>query len=83
MDWSDDMDAAPKDGQSFIAAVPPQTGDEDDGWWCGLVHWIVGGHPVEKGGYFGTGDLRHWVDLYAAAPSHWMPLPTPPETDNG
>ena len=61
------IDTAPADGNCLVAV------ETDDGWWVGQLerdsygNWIHEGEPTYCHGYY-------------FKPTHWMPLPAPPST---
>lgn len=66
------IESAPKDGTEVILAIPvPREG----------VTLVKVGFFLRKGGWkaaYGAGGLFDW-SRGDANPSHWMPLPEPPE----
>lgn len=72
------IETAPKDGTEVILRVKMRAGIPG-GTLVG--HYMRGGHciedhpPIDAGWYFWTGRM---FDL-ASEPTHWMPLPRPPE----
>jgi hypothetical protein len=76
------IDTAPKDGTEVLLMVERRAGMTG----CSLVgHYMQGGHciedhpPISAGWYFWNGCM---FDT-AAKPTHWLPLPSAPEKDNG
>lgn len=64
------IETAPKDGTRILIFVP----DDDDGDCFKVAYY--GGHPKQRGwlarGFWGADDV----------PSHWQPLPLPPEAQS-
>ena len=69
-EWQD-IDTAPKDGTIILIWA-------EDFEYPILASWQEDKHHLHKRRYWGTGDKTHWLDLYAADPTHWMHLPQPP-----
>lgn len=69
------ISTAPKDGTLICIWADYM----QDGPW--MAYWFVYKHRIGQGieGWnTGTDVAPDW-----AAPTHWMPLPQPPQTDNG
>ena len=61
------IETAPRDGETILAFKPDERRSGD---WMTAVYWSDDDY------------LRGWVmvgGLHVAHPTHWMPLPTPPE----
>ena len=67
MRW-ETMETAPRDGTQVWLAFDCDT-DEPEAVLCS---WQSAAHFLEKRPYWGTGNIRHWVDLYACEPDFWM-----------
>lgn len=65
--WQD-IDSAPRDGTHILLYVKPDEHREKD----------VG---VDVGFYVTHRDDDFWAWSYVARPTHWMPLPSPPEAE--
>jgi hypothetical protein len=66
------IETAPKDGMRVLFYTP---GDDETGYLPSMqVSYI------DKGGELPTYDVDQWHD--GLRPTHWMPLPEPPEEEN-
>jgi len=66
------IETAPKDGRDFLAV----DSWEDDGEIINL--WLVGYfHKGANRFHYGSADEDHFVVDHT--PTHWMPLPEPPQ----
>ena len=67
-DWRD-IETAPRDGTQILAFARDQYGLK----YYGVAEWAVDGpgkiQPHQEG----------WFWSYAIRPTHWMPLPAPPQ----
>lgn len=69
------IETAPKDGTSVILFWPYITQDG----FVSSGQWFSGHYDVETGAR-GNGYWYSWnVNSGATPPTHWMPLPPPPE----
>lgn len=66
------IDSAPKDGTLVIVWA-------EDFDYPVLAQWSTEAHHLHQRYFWGTGNRAHWLDLYAAQPTHWQPLPEPPK----
>lgn len=66
------IETAPRDGTAILAAKPNR---------IGVVLYPIRARDQDGRwqAYFGDGDWRS----YDPQPTHWMPLPAPPETTEG
>lgn len=73
------IESAPKDGTEVLLMVERRAGIR---WQMLVGHYMPGGfciedHPaIDEGWYFWSGSMFD----RASKPTHWQPLPTPPET---
>lgn len=73
-EWNTDMDAAPRDGTAFLVGSIPVR-DEYGGW----KHWL----PFVVFNGYGKLQRPATADLLPYSPTHWMPLPVPPDNRTG
>jgi len=74
------IETAPKDGTTVLLWWRSEfAGDVVDWWACG--EWKVFGDGSKGwiGESFYTSEPDFWTRLIAARPTHWMPLPSPPQ----
>lgn len=69
------IETAPKDGTEFVM-LDANVNTATVGHWMADVGWL--NKPVPIGG---AKHEPRWFPL--ATPTHWMPLPQPPEQPNG
>lgn len=73
-DWLP-IESAPKDGSYcllFFDDCPVWDGNMEVGMWCGDCWWGCGGPN-------GNTELGLFSSHHGENPTHWMPLPEPPE----
>lgn len=63
------IESAPKDGARILAYAMTRSGEK-----IAIMRWHQPGNPKARGFWYalGTGGTRE--------PTHWMPLPKPPES---
>lgn len=66
-DWMT-IETAPKDGTEFLAYYPAEGGDDA---FMDVQHWTV--PETRESRYYG-------LMIAGVDPTHWMPLPEPPQT---
>lgn len=66
-DWQD-IKTAPKDGHRILLAGVNSH-----------VSWISIGSWYSRGQFFGDDDMRRHPPAALREPTHWQPLPPPPE----
>lgn len=66
-EWNSDMDSAPKDGTHVLIV---DSGVVSEAYWAyeGGGWWLANTYPTD------------YTDGQIYAPTHWQPLPPPPET---
>lgn len=72
-DWMP-IETAPKDGTTVLVARHVGNGW---GWVIGVAEWSIAG---DIAGWISRGLLHPPGELGLAHPTHWMPLPEPPES---
>ena len=74
MEWKP-IETAPKDGQEILIFCGyPWEKVEKASWYSPWGNWQIGSIPIDP-----IRDEHHGIG--SAVPTHWMPLPEPPEVE--
>jgi len=68
-----DIESAPRDGTAVLVYEPAEK-SMAVGWWEDHYVWVSPGAWITD---YARSDTPVW------RPTHWQPLPSPPETENG
>lgn len=74
MEWKP-IETAPRDGNVIIGFEPIYGGLVSQVWWCDIFNrWesLHNDYPMRQ-----CVDEQHYI--FECNPTHWMPLPEPPE----
>ena len=71
MDWQP-IESAPRDGTQILAFARGQSGSALDVFY-GVAEWAVDGPGKIQP------HIEDWFWPYAIRPTHWQPLPPPPQ----